>query len=77
MELLRAKEGDVAVQLSDRSADPSQHSRVRGNPANNDWYVYTNLHLTYYFTTTLFKPYKLKNQFKDNTCKHLMTPKKL
>ncbi|MCX6273811.1 MAG: DUF6089 family protein [Bacteroidetes bacterium] len=76
-EQLRAKQGDIAVALSDRSADPSLHSRVRGNPTNKDWYVYTNLHITYYFTTTLFKPYKLKNQFKDNTCKHLMTPKKL
>jgi len=76
-EVLRAREGEIAVQLSDRSADPSSHGRVRGNPSNDDWYVYTNFHITYYFTTLLFKPYKLKNQFKDNTCKHLFTPKKL
>jgi len=76
-EELRAREGDVAVQLSDRSNDPAAHNRVRGNPKNQDWYVYTNLHITYYITTSLFKPYKLKNQFKDNTCKRLMTPKKL
>jgi hypothetical protein len=74
---LRADGGDIAVELSDRSTDPSEHGKARGNPENEDWYVYTNLHLTYYFTTTLFKPYKLKNQFKDNTCKRLMTPKKL
>lgn len=76
-EELREKKGDIAVQLSDRSADPSSHSRVRGNPAFKDWYVYTNFHFTYYFTTALFKPYKLKNQYKDNSCKNLMTPKKL
>ncbi len=76
-EELRAKEGDIAVVLSDRSPDPSSHTSVRGNPSNQDWYVYTNLHITYYITTTLFKPYKLKNQFKDNTCKNLMNPKKL
>lgn len=74
---LRADGGDIAVELSDRSTDPTKHGKARGNPDNKDWYVYTNLHLTYYFTTTLFKPYKLKNQFKDNTCKRLMTPKKL
>ena len=74
---LRADGGDIAVELSDRSTDPTKHGKARGNPENQDWYVYTNLHLTYYFTTTLFKPYKLKNQFKDNTCKRLMTPKKL
>src|SRR5688572_7730506 len=76
-EELRAQQGEIAVLLSDRSQDPASHGRVRGNPKNMDWYVYTNLHLTYYFTTTLFKPYKLKNQIKDNTCKRLMTPKKL
>ncbi len=74
---LRAKEGEIAVQLSDRSTDPAAHNRVRGNPTNKDWYVYTNFHLTYYFTTALFKPYKLKNQYKDNSCKNLMTPKKM
>jgi hypothetical protein len=74
---LRAEGGDIAVQLSDRSTDPTMHGKARGNPQNKDWYVYTNLHITYYFTTNLFKPYKLKNQFKDNTCKRLMTPKKL
>lgn len=76
-ELLRENQGDIAVQLSDRSVDPASHGRVRGNPKYKDWYVYTNFHITYYFTTALFKPYKLKNQFKDNTCKNLMTPKKL
>ena len=76
-EELRANGGDIAVQLSDRSTDPSAHGKARGNPDNKDWYVYTNLHLTYYITTTLFKPYKLRNQFKDNTCKRLMSPKKL
>lgn len=74
---LRADGGEIAVQLSDRSTDPTAHGKARGNPENKDWYVYTNLHLTYYFTTALFKPYKLKNQFKDNSCKRLMTPKKL
>jgi hypothetical protein len=76
-EELRTAQGDIAVQLSDRSIDPTVHGRARGNPKNMDWYVYTNLHLTYYITTALFKPYKLKNQFKDNSCKNLMTPKKL
>ena len=74
---LRAEGGDIAVQLSDRSTDPTKHGTARGNPKNKDWYVYTNVHITYYFTTSLFKPYKLKNQYKDNTCKRLMTPKKL
>ena len=74
---LRAQQGEIAVELSDRSNDPAAHGKVRGNPRNMDWYVYTNLHLTYYITTSLFKSYKLKNQFKDNSCKHLMTPKKL
>src|SRR6185503_3498036 len=69
-----AKQGPVAVALSDPSNNPdTPNGRVsfaaRGNPTNPDWYVYTNLHLTYYFTTSLFAPYRLKNQFRDNTCK--------
>jgi len=76
-EALRAKEGDIAVELSDRRNDPNSHNRVRGNSKNQDWYVYTNIHLTYYITTSLFKPYKLRNQFKDNSCKRLMSPKKM
>ena len=32
----------------------------RGNSGNLDWYVYTNIHFTYYFTTALFKAYKPK-----------------
>ena len=76
------QEGIVAVALSDPSIDPNYPEgrpdlSPRGNPADDDWYIYTNVHLTYYITTMLFKPYRLKNQFRDNTCKGLNTPKKL
>lgn len=65
-------EGPVALYLSDSSIDPNTSLSPRGNPKNNDWYVYTNLHITFYLTTSLFKQYKLKSQFKGNTCKGLM-----
>jgi hypothetical protein len=65
-------EGPVAVYLSDSSTDPRASFSMRGNPKNSDWYVYTNINLTFYFTTSLFKQYKLKNQYKVNSCKGLM-----
>jgi hypothetical protein len=75
--LLLAQEGPDAVYLSDSSIDPSNPTgkpsfSQRGNPNNKDWYVYTNINITYYFTTTLFKPYKLKSSVKNNSCKGLM-----
>jgi hypothetical protein len=74
--LLFEEQGPLAVYLSDSSNDPDQTQGFpsfsqRGNPKFKDWYVYTNIHLTYYFTSTLFKPMKLKSRFKENSCKGL------
>lgn len=68
--------GPIAAYLADPSNDPEEPSgrpafSQRGNPRNQDWYVYTNIHLTYYITTSLFKPAKLKSRFKNNSCKGL------
>ncbi len=68
--------GSVAAYLSDPSNNPEEplgrpDFSQRGNPSNKDWYVYTNIHLTYYLTTSLFKPAKLKSRFKNNSCKGL------
>ncbi len=68
-------QGPLALYLSDSSSPPHESGAGRGNPNNSDWYVYTNIHLTYYFTTSLFKQYKLKSQFKGNTCKGLFSGK--
>ncbi|MFN8166469.1 MAG: DUF6089 family protein [Bacteroidia bacterium] len=76
---LLAAEGPVALFLSDPSINPVSGKASfsdRGNSGNVDWYVYTNFHITYYFTTALFKQYKLKDQYKPNSCKGLMKPKK-
>jgi hypothetical protein len=74
---LLQEQGPVALYLSDPSNDPDQPNGKpsfarRGNPNSMDWYVYTNVHLTYYFTTALFGSYKLKNQFRDGSCKGLL-----
>ena len=71
------EQGPVALYLSDPSNDPDLPNgkasfSKRGNPKAMDWYVYTNAHLTYYFTTALFGSYKLKNQFRDGSCKGLL-----
>ena len=73
---LLALQGPVAVYLSDSSLDPDQPNgkpnfSKRGNSKNKDWYVYTNINLTYFFTTSLFKPYKLKSSYRNNSCKGL------
>ena len=68
-------QGPVALYLSDSSVEPNVSFSPRGNPKNSDWYVYTNIHLTFYLTTSLFKPYRLKSQFRGNTCKGLMPGK--
>ncbi len=73
---LTLAEGPVAAYLADPSNDPDAPQgkptfSQRGNPTNKDWYVYTNIHLTYYITTSLFKPVKLKSRFKNNSCKGL------
>ncbi len=75
-QLLTQEQGPVAAYLSDPSNDPAHpegkpNFSQRGAPKNKDWYVYTNVHLTYYFTTNLFKPYKPKSKFKENSCKGL------
>ncbi len=69
---LYTAQGPVAVYLSDPSVEPNISFTQRGNPINSDWYVYTNVHLTFYLTTSLYKQYKPKNRFKGNTCKGLM-----
>ncbi|HNQ61804.1 MAG TPA: DUF6089 family protein [Bacteroidia bacterium] len=68
--------GPIAAYLADPSNDPDKPLgkpafSKRGNPGNKDWYVYTNVHITYYITTSLFKPPKIKSRFKNNTCKGL------
>lgn len=65
------QEGAIALYLSDSSENGRASYVQRGNPKNNDWYVYTNIHVTYYLTTTLFKQAKPKSEFKGNTCKGL------
>lgn len=79
-QLLLAMQGPVAVELSDPSNDPDYPNgkpsfSQRGSAGQDDWYVYTNVNITYYFTTNLFKAYKPKNKFRDNTCKGLMKAK--
>ncbi|MCC7231983.1 MAG: hypothetical protein IT242_03490 [Bacteroidia bacterium] len=74
-DLLNAQ-GPVALYLSDPSNDPEVPGgrpsfSKRGDPSNQDWYVYTNVNVTYYFTTALFKAYKLKNKYKKDSCKGL------
>ncbi|TAH40363.1 MAG: hypothetical protein EYC69_11160 [Bacteroidetes bacterium] len=69
-------QGYIAAYLSDPSVNPNEPQgkpdfSKRGNSNFKDWYVYTNIHLTYYFTTSLFKPYKLKSNFRNNSCKGL------
>lgn len=69
-------QGPIDAYLSDPSNDPAHpegkpNFSQRGDPKNQDWYVYTNIHLTYYFTTSLFKPYKPKSKFRENSCKGL------
>lgn len=76
---LLAKEGPMAVFLSDPSLNPlsgKAAGSARGNSGNVDWYVYTNIHLTYYLTTNLFKSYKPKHKFKGDNCKNLLKAKK-
>jgi hypothetical protein len=69
---LLSQEGQMALYLSDSSNDGRPSFSNRGNSKNNDWYVYTNIHITYYLTTTLFKQVKYKkSEFKTNSCKGL------
>jgi hypothetical protein len=73
---LTAASGPIAAYLADPSANPNKplgHPAFsqRGNPNNRDWYVYTNIHITYYLTTSLFKRSKLKSNFRKNSCKGL------
>lgn len=80
-QLLLDREGPDALYLSDSSNDPDlpggkNSFSKRGNPSNMDWYVYSNVHITYYFTTTLFKFYKPKKLYKENSCKGMLKAKK-
>ncbi len=73
---LTETQGQIAAYLSDPSTNPNEPQgrpafSKRGNSNLKDWYVYTNIHLTYYFTTSLFKPYKLRSNFRNNSCKGL------
>lgn len=73
---LTSESGPVAAYLSDPSNDPDEPQgrrafSKRGNPTNKDWYVYTNIHLTYYLTTSLFKSVKIKSNYRNNSCKGL------
>ena len=73
---LTAERGSIAAYLADPSNNPNEPQgrpafSKRGNPSNKDWYVYTNIHLTYYFTTVIFKTSKGKSNFKNNSCKGL------
>lgn len=75
------QQGAIALYLSDPSNDPDFPNgrpsfAARGNPDQKDWYVYTNVHLTYYFSTALFKAYKVKSKFKPDSCKGLFRSKK-
>ena len=73
---LTESQGSVAAYLADPSNNPDEPQgkpafSKRGNSNFKDWYVYTNVHLTYYFTTSLFKSYKLRSNFRNNSCKGL------
>jgi hypothetical protein len=48
IDLLRAAD-PVAAALSDRQRAGTKRSASRGNSGANDWYIYTNVNLTYYF----------------------------
>lgn len=73
---ITAASGPIAAYLADPSNDPNSPLgkpafNQRGNPDNKDWYVYTNIHFTYYLTTSLFKTVSLRSKFKNNSCKGL------
>ena len=40
---------EIAAALSDRHIQGTKRSSLRGNSSANDWYIYTNINLTYYF----------------------------
>jgi Domain of unknown function (DUF6089) len=76
---LLTEQGPIAVQLSDPSNDPSfpegkPSGAKRGSPKQDDWYVYTNVNITWYFSTYLFKAYKpkQKSKYNGNSCKRLL-----
>ena len=48
--ILRANIGNISTDLSDRTAGHrAKTGAPRGNPTTNDWYIYTNISVTYYF----------------------------
>ena len=56
---LQLEEGDVALYLSDPSNDPKRPDgrksfAERGHSDKKDWYIYTNITVTYYLTTRAF-----------------------
>jgi hypothetical protein len=50
LDLLLELQGPIAYQLSNRSDIKNKSYEPRGNPERKDWYIYTNVNLTYYFT---------------------------
>jgi hypothetical protein len=59
-DLLLDKQGETALYLSDPSNDPARPDgrksfSPRGNPDKDDWYVYTNFNVSWYFTTKMFR----------------------
>jgi hypothetical protein len=57
-EKMLAEKGEDILYLSDSSNDPrrpdGRHSYSRrGNPLKKDWFIYTNLSVTYYFTSKM------------------------
>ncbi len=61
---LLSEEGEVALYLSDPSNDPNRPTgrksfARRGDPTDLDWYSYTSISVSYYFTTKLFRSVQL------------------
>ena len=48
-DLLLANNGEVAVALANRSGQPIPAGRLRGNPDNKDWYIFTGFSVSYNF----------------------------
>ena len=48
-DLLLANNGELSVALANRTGEPIPAGRLRGNPDNKDWYIFTGFSVSYNF----------------------------
>ncbi len=71
-QLLQSERGEIARLLSDRSGEINSGEYIkipgdsRGNPDNNDFYIYTGVFITYYFGDNPISIKKLEDEQEDN-----------